>query len=285
VSNAKFRQGAGLSLVGVTGSATANVADIVGTANQIPIVNSGATGFAFTTLSGDLTNSTGVFTIGTNVVTNAKAAQMAPNTIKGNNTGSTANAADLTVAQVTTMLGLSGGAMVLLNTLTASNSATLSDTTSFTSTYSSYQIVFENLVPVNNNDTFKVQVHSGGSFQATNYLSSNTTYYDIAGGTGVDNTAGKGLSGSMLISNPSSTTTMKIITSLVGFINSATMNSKANAGAWNGGLGAIDGFQVFYSSGNISTGTTKIYGITPCPSSGTTPDPLHVRQRSSSSVP
>jgi hypothetical protein len=58
------------------------------------------------TVGGDITQSGSTFTIGTNIVTNAKAAQMATNTFKGNNTGGTANAADLTVTQMQTALGI-----------------------------------------------------------------------------------------------------------------------------------------------------------------------------------
>ncbi len=57
-------------------------------------------------LSGDVTSTAGSLstTIANNAVTNAKAAQMPANTIKGNNTGATANAADLTGTQATALL-------------------------------------------------------------------------------------------------------------------------------------------------------------------------------------
>lgn len=55
--------------------------------------------------TGDVTiTSGGVTAIGANKVTNAMRAQMAANTIKGNNTGATANEADLTTAQVAAIL-------------------------------------------------------------------------------------------------------------------------------------------------------------------------------------
>jgi microcystin-dependent protein len=66
-----------------------------------------ATGVA---LSGDATiTNAGVLTIGTNAVSNTKLAQMSTKTIKGNDTGSTSNASDLTATQVTAMLNTMSG--------------------------------------------------------------------------------------------------------------------------------------------------------------------------------
>jgi hypothetical protein len=70
------------------------------------VVTSVAVSSTDLSVSGSPITTTGTFTlnINTNAVTNTKLAQMATNTIKGNNTGGTANAADLTATQVTAML-------------------------------------------------------------------------------------------------------------------------------------------------------------------------------------
>lgn len=70
-----------------------------------------ASGNYITALTGDVTASgpgSVAGTIANNAVTNAKSAQMATLTLKGNNTGGASDPLDLTVAQVKTMLSLTG---------------------------------------------------------------------------------------------------------------------------------------------------------------------------------
>ena len=53
VTNSAFRQSAGLSVVGTTGTITANVADITGTTRQVLAVNTAGTGLTFAQPQGD----------------------------------------------------------------------------------------------------------------------------------------------------------------------------------------------------------------------------------------
>ena len=69
-------------------------------------VGNGSNQPAAVSMSGDVNIVTsGATTIQPNVVSNSKLAQVPANTLKGNNTGSTANVTDLTTSQVNTMLG------------------------------------------------------------------------------------------------------------------------------------------------------------------------------------
>lgn len=184
-----------------------------------------------------------------------------------------ANASNLTSGTVATAR-LPPSVPVLLNTLTASNSATLSDLTSFTAAYSAYDLVFENIVPATNASTLELQVHSGGSFQATSYLgihssiansnltpSNNTptTFIGLSGSNDVAN-AVPGTSGTMRVYTPSATAAAKAWGGSMYNNSGATSRLGLVSGFWNS-AGAIDGFQVLFSAGNITSGVIKIYGI------------------------
>lgn len=129
VSNAKFRQGTGLSIVGVTGSVTADVADIVGTANQTLVVNAGGTALAFgalnvnsataitgqlasasfPTLTGDVTTTGGslITAVANAAITNVKMANMSGLSAKVNPSSSAGVPQDV-VGTATQVLRVNG---------------------------------------------------------------------------------------------------------------------------------------------------------------------------------
>jgi hypothetical protein len=119
------------------------VTTITGTSNRITVTNGdGASGAPTIDISSSYVGQNTITTLGTittgtwngtalatayiaaNAVTNAKLAQMATNTIKGNNTGGTADPTDLTVSQVKTMLSLNNVENTALSTWAGTSNIT-----------------------------------------------------------------------------------------------------------------------------------------------------------------
>lgn len=188
----------------------------------------------------------------------------------------TVNAKGLVTAASTA--AIPAGRWTLLNTLTASNSATLTDITSLTNAYNEYEIVLENVLPVSNLDAFRVRVRNSGTFQSgantyafmiTGAITPGTsgpsvgtaTYLPLSQGAslGVGSAEG-GVSGSFRLSKPTTTNGVKHIWGQT--IHRSTTQNIMNTigGYWFAGNGAIDGLEFAYSAGNIASGVIRIYG-------------------------
>jgi hypothetical protein len=87
VSNSKFRQSTGLSVVGRSTATTGDVADIVGTADQVLIVNPTATALTFSTIP--------TASINDNAITNPKIRQGVARSVIGVGGNATANVQDI----------------------------------------------------------------------------------------------------------------------------------------------------------------------------------------------
>lgn len=172
---------------------------------------------------------------------------------------------------------LPSGSWVLLNTLTASTSAAIQDTTSITSSYIHYMLVCDRLLPATNAVSLVMQLYSGGAYQTTGYGYSqmipsnynNSTaqaYIKLSWNNNqISNVAaGGGYSGAINIVNPAGTGSYKAVVSTGTNWDTnggPGMLAVTATGCWAGGTGAITGFQLYMTSGNIVSGTVKVYGL------------------------
>ncbi len=146
VTSAKFRQSIARSVVGVAGNATANVADIQGTTDQVLRIDSAGTGLSFgaidlskaaavtgalragsfPALTGDVTTSAGSLatTIANSAVTLAKMANMATASILGRNTAGTGAPEVLSAATTKNLLALNNVENTALSTWVGSTALT-----------------------------------------------------------------------------------------------------------------------------------------------------------------
>jgi hypothetical protein len=177
----------------------------------------------------------------------------------------------------------------LLATLTASNSATLSDTTHITSTYNVYAFVLENVLPVTNTQGFLMRVseNGGSSYIATNYVSTAQSAIISAGITwaaaptggfdflatgfllsgtpainnGPSNGASGGLSGIFYFTNPNSAAFKQVWGNGAYLSGAGSINPITAGGIYNGDTNVINAVQFLFQSGNISSGKIRVYGV------------------------
>jgi hypothetical protein len=184
----------------------------------------------------------------------------------------------------------SGGSMVLIKTLTASSSSTLSfvDGSSdvvLDNTYPVYLFKFIGIHPGTDNQNFKVNfsIDSGSNYNVakttTHFYASHAeddseaqiaydTGRDMGQGTGdahVSNEVGSGndesLCGTMYLFNPSSTTFVKHFISEAQFYHGGNLSITSYLAGYANTTSAIDGVLFKMQTGNIDAGTIKLYGL------------------------
>ena len=181
---------------------------------------------------------------------------------------------------------VSGGALNLISTSTASSSATIDFTSGIDSTYKEYIFKFINIHPSGDgsNGVFKFQADTGTN---TNYNQTITSTYfiayhkedgsetslgystggDLAQGTGFqyigsgDTDSDSGISGYLHLFDPSNTTFVKhFVARISGNNEDNHAQDNFSAGYFNT-TAAITGLDFKMSSGNIDSGVIKLYGV------------------------
>lgn len=158
-------------------------------------------------------------------------------------------------------------AMRLLSSAVASASATIDLETTFDSTYESYLIIIEGLRPATNSVDLVCRLKISGAYQtgASDYTYSRTVNntFSTANGAfisianGLTNTASNITRLNLSLGNPEGTADKKLVTWVGGSVDGSLLGS----GFYNASNAALTGVRFLMSSGNISVGEFRLYGI------------------------
>ena len=171
---------------------------------------------------------------------------------------------------------IGGGSWVLLSTVTASSSATVVFEDLFTSEYTNYAIVAEGIIPATNGQELYAQYKVGGSYATSGYqilgqealvggtfstsTTSSTTSIRLNSNTG--NASGRNCVLNMTIFAPLSANHKLINLETYGVGTNTTPNLHVRTlGTLLVSTSTMTGIKFYMGSGNISTGTFRLYGI------------------------
>ena len=188
-------------------------------------------------------------------------------------------------AITSTPSGIGGGTLALLSTQTASSSSTISFTSGIDSTYKEYIFKFINIHPATDNTVFQFQTDTGTNTNYNQTITSSSFYtrhdedgtdgqlaYDTiedqAQGTGFQTLAysiGNGndecASGYLHLFEPSSSTFVKHFLSYANLYHRSDRSQTSASGGYFNTTTALTRVRFKMSSGNIDSGTIKLYGV------------------------
>ena len=193
---------------------------------------------------------------------------------------------DRSMASITSLpSGVSGSSLVLLETQTASSSDTLSFTSNIDSTYKEYIFKCIDIHPATDDVRFTFQADTGTNTNYnqtitwTNFAANHgedgnngalaydsgedqaqgTAFHRLVGSVGNDND--QCCVGILHIFNPSSTTFVKHFIATFQETRNNNSSKEHFTGGYFNTTTAITRFQFKMSSGNIDSGTIKLYGV------------------------
>ena len=194
------------------------------------------------------------------------------------------------ISDITTAGQVATGSLVPIKTLTASSSATLSfvhgtDGVVLDSTYPIYKFEFINIHPsATSTFQFNMSTDGGSTYAVTKTttafrafhtesdsgsglgyvagidLAQSTAFQDLAtDSSGTDNDSG--ISGTLQLFNPSSTTYVKHFMSNTNSVKTDSEAKNIYIAGYGNTTSAINAIQFKMTSGNIDSGKIKLYGI------------------------
>lgn len=269
--------GASGAFSGLTGGTNTTAAMVVGTGSSISATGSGAI-TATTIPASGITGNTTVAQGGTGLTT-----LTANNVVLGNGTSAVQFVAPSTSGNVLTSNGTTWqsspatGGNILLQTKTASSSATIDFTSVIDSTYKKYLIECINVIPASDAILYlRYSTDNGGSYpvsgynyhmdistmQADTYLGINSTSAVAIFLTGTIESSGyQGYCGSISLYNPSSATPKSCVTTGCIVNSSGDVANASGAGSAFSITAPVTAIRFLMSTGNIASGTFKLYGV------------------------
>jgi hypothetical protein len=166
------------------------------------------------------------------------------------------------------VLGANLARLVLISTTTVSDDGTVDITSGFGSSYDMYMIHFTSIIPVTDTAQLLGRLRQSSTFRSDSTY--DTMNGDNASAMALSAAAGAGAlgtgsmeaySGMLWLMNPNDGTNAQTWRGYHVYKSAGAAQTTANmSGYYDGNAGAIDGFQIFMSSGNVNTGTVELWG-------------------------